>query len=84
MHQQRADENVIVARSDRMSANAPSEMLAHASASSLRVDDGAVPSYLQRYAAELESWHAHRQAADGHTVRLSTTEPDERTGTQSV
>ena len=49
-----------------MKANELRARRAHPTASSLRVDDvQTVPSYLQRYAAELEAWHAQRRAAAG-------------------
>jgi hypothetical protein len=36
------------------------------SASPIRVDEAqTVPSYLQRYATELEAWHAQRRAVRG-------------------
>jgi len=47
-----------------MKANELRVRRAHPSASRIRVGEvRTVPSYLQRYAAELEAWHAQRRAA---------------------
>jgi hypothetical protein len=47
-----------------MKANELGARRAHPSASRVRVDGVQnVPSYLQRYAAELEAWHAQLRAA---------------------
>ena len=65
-----------------MTANRLMAMRAHPSASPIRVDDTqTVPSYLQRYAAELNAWHEWR-VADGYTMRPSTSGPHEGAGTQ--
>jgi hypothetical protein len=50
--------------SHTMKANELRVRRAHPSASRIRVGEvRTVPSYLQRYAAELEAWHAQRRAA---------------------
>jgi hypothetical protein len=49
-----------------MNANELRARRAHPTAASLRVDGmQTVPPYLQRYAAELDAWHAQRRAAAG-------------------
>lgn len=63
-----------------MNAKRLRAMKAHPSASAVRVDRlQTVPSYLQRYSAELDAWHAQRRAGT-HTVRPSTPENDKQTG----
>ena len=61
--------------SHAMNAKRLRAIKAHPSASAVRVDRRqTVPSYLQRYSAELDAWHAQRRAA------TSTPENDPQTG----
>jgi hypothetical protein len=49
-----------------MKANEPRPALTRPTGSPVRVDDAQiVPSYLQRYADELEAWHARRRPVAG-------------------